>query len=379
MTGFTVRGHEATLVERGIRVREARPKDNRSLIELSEQCPMQADTSLLIERSPDFFALSNTRGRSWTAVVEADGDLVACASVSRRPAWVSGKLMEMGAIADVKVSPEHRGRRLAGQLLRHVVQEERAAAPAVFVGLTAAGNQSIDGMLHSFGETLPLKRLATFTSHELLPLVPLRVRKDLVIRPATESDRQALVALLSDFHRRYCFAPVFEEGGFEEQLARSPGMDVSSYWLAFRGNVLEAALGTWDQSAFKRVRVLSMPTGMRLGVRLLRKASAFAPLPKLPTVGDVVSFRYLRHAAHLPGKLDSLSALVRHCVNEARRRGDHFALFTCEETDPIAAAVRGVPRFTYRYGLTAGCNRPEAQPLLDAIGNQPFYDDASLS
>jgi N-acetylglutamate synthase-like GNAT family acetyltransferase len=379
MTGFAAIGQGTTSVERGIRVREARPEDNRFLIELSEQCPMQADTSLLVERSPDFFALSNVRGRSWTAVVEAEGRPVACASVSRRPAWVSGKVMEMGVIADVKVSPEHRGRGVAGQLLTHLVQVERAAAPAVFLGLTAAGNRSIDGMLHSFGETLPLNRLATFTSYELLPLVPLRVRKDLVIRPATESDRQALVALLSEFHRHYCFGPVFEDGGFEAQLARSPGMDLSSYWLAFRGNVLEAALGTWDQSAFKRIRVLSMPTGMRLGVQLLRNLSAFAPLPKLPTVGDVLRFRYLRHAAHLPGKLDSLSALVRHCVNDARKREDHFVLFTCADTDPLAGAVRGVPRFTYRYGLTAGCNRPEAQALLDAIGNQTFYDDASLS
>ena len=379
MTLFSEMGQGTTSVERGIRVREARSEDNRFLIDLSEQCPMRADTSLLIERSPDFFALSNARGSSWTAVVEAEGRLVACASVARRPAWVSGKRMEMGVIADVKVSPDHRGRGVAGQLLTHLVQAERARAPAVFAGLTAAGNQSIDGMLRSFGEMLPLNRLATFTSYELLPLIPLRVRKDLLIRPATESDRQVLVSLLSEFHRSYCFGPVFEDGGFEAQLARSPGMDISSYWLAFRGNVLEAVLGTWDQSAFKRIRVLSMPSSMRLAVESLRKVSAFAPLPKLPTVGDVLRLRYLRHAAHLPGKLDSLSALVRQCVNDARKREDHFVLFTCADTDPLAGAVRGIPRFTYRYGLTAGCNRSDAQPLLEAIGDQTFYDDASLS
>jgi len=372
-------GQGTISVESGIRVREARPDDNRSLFALNEQCPMQADTSLLVERLPDFFASSHVRGRSWTAVVEADGCLVACASVSRRPAWVSGKVVEMGVIADVKVSPHHRGRGVAGQLLTYLVQVERARAPAVFVGLTAAGNQPIAGMLSRFGETLSLRRLASFTSYELLPLVPLSVKKDVVIRPAAESDRQGLVALLSEFHRNYCFGPVFENGGFEAQLERSPGMDISSYWLAFRGNVLEAAIGTWDQSAFKRIRVLSMPTGMRLAVQSLRKVAAFAPLPKLPTVGDVVRLRYLRHAAHLPGKLDSLAALVRHCVNDAREREDHFVLFTCADTDPLAGAVRGVPRFKYRYGLTAGCNRPEAQPLLEAIGDQTFYDDASLS
>ena len=57
-----------------LRLRPASPSDSDDLVALAAKCPMQADVSLLIERAPDFFALSRAQGQGWILMsVQEDG------------------------------------------------------------------------------------------------------------------------------------------------------------------------------------------------------------------------------------------------------------------------------------------------------------------
>jgi hypothetical protein len=107
-----------------------------------------------------------------------------------------------------------------------------------------------------------------------------------------------------------------------------------------------------------------------------RALSRFAPLPPFPAPGATLRFRYIRHPAYRDGERDALSGLVRHAVNAARSRRDHFLLFTCADDDPLRSSTEGIPRSSYHYGLWGGSNRLN-EPVSPPEGW--FFDDAALA
>lgn len=344
-------------------VRLATPRDGPGLLALTRACPMQADISLMIEREPNFFALSDARGTSTTVVATEADAIIACASVARRPAWIDGEPAEMGVIADLKVHPERRGRGLGQALLDAIAALHADLSPAVYVGLTAEGNGAVDTVVHRFGEGRALRVLGRFVSLQLLPLWPLAVRDD--VETVTQS---AVAAFLDEVHRPVTFAPRFADTAF-------PG----TYRVVREGSAIVAALGEWDAHAIKTTRVVGMPWTLRALSAVMGVASKVLPTAPLPTVGEPLRFPYLRHAAHRPGHEAALDALVRERVNAARARGDHFALFTAAADDPLIARYGRLPHTRYTYRLVAGVNRAEAEPLLDRLVGQALYDDAALA
>ena len=98
-----------------------------------------------------------------------------------------------------------------------------------------------------------------------------------------------------------------------------------------------------------------------------------------PSEGELLRFSYLRHHAHAPGEELALAALVRQAVNEARDSGDHFLLFTCADGDPVAGCLRRIPRTTYHYQLTVGCNAPDQERELSRYFESTPFDDAALA
>jgi hypothetical protein len=215
---------------------------------------------------------------------------------------------------------------------------------------------------------------------QLLPAVRLgpRVPRGLELGRAEERDRDALAALLDGFGQRRALAPVFADGGLDDCLARSPGMALTDHLVARRQGRLVAVLGAWDAKSVKQTRVLGMPRALRAFVGFCRAAGRVLPLPRLPAVGERLAARYLRHFAHAPGEEEALAGLLRVAVNEARARGDHFALFACADDDPVQRCLAGIPRLRYHYQLVAGALRPGADPA-GALGPGPFHDDAALA
>ena len=356
-----------------------RDKDHAALQELTRACPMQADISISIEREPDFFALADARGDTRT-LVAVDGErIVGCASASRRPARTLGQDTILAVLADMKVAPDYRKQGIAQRLLLGLVDEQSELEAAVITGLTAAGNTAIEATVQHLGEHYELRALGDFSSYELLTQMPMRVSKQYLIRPAAEQDRQALIALLEEFYSSYSLAPRFDGGGLEEQLARSPGMDLSSYLLAIEGGRPVAALGEWNQHHFKQTRIMTLPLHLRMLSLTVRTGARFLPIGDFPAVGHQLKLNYLRHPAYTPGHEDALAALVRTCVNRARSNKEHFCVFACAVGDPLIQVLAGIPKTAYRYRLMAGAARPEAEAMVELTRSGKLFDDPSLA
>lgn len=359
-------------------VRAARAADNEQMLALIRRCPMQADISLTIERDPDFFALSRARGEAHTFIAEIDGALVGCLSAWRRDAWVGGHRASVCYIGDLRVSPEHRRRGVARELgvAMRKFQGELPVVPYLLA--TGVGNTAVAPVAASFGAVgEPIARL---TSWQLLPVVRLKIATDVDIGTAEERDVGELTTLLDDFYRSRDFAPVFGDGGLNRLIASSPGASFSDYLVARRKGRIVAALGVWDAGKVKRTRVVGMPLWLRALCALGRGASRLAPLPPFPRQGALLHFRYIRHAVFAPSEGLGLANLVRWTVNAARDRGEHFALYTCVDSDPLCLAVANAPRLSFHYRITPFQFPQDAPYFSSAIRPSAWcFDDAALA
>ena len=359
-------------------VRAACAADNDALLALARRCPMDADISLLVERDPDFFALARARGESHTLVAELDAELIGCISSWRRPAWLGGKVTEIGYLGDLRVDPRHRRRRVGWELGRAILGSLDALPPAPYLVATGVGNRAVAPLVAVFGAARP--PIARFTSWQLLPVRRFGIPASLDIGAAEDRDEPELVALLDEFHRPRDCAPVFGDGGFRALLARSSGMGLGDYLLARRAGRIVAALGLWDASAVKRTRVVGLPWWLRGACAVARGLGRAGPLRALPQPDTLLKFRYLRHAAHRRGEETAMQALVRSAVNAAGRRNEQFVAFGCADDDPLLRAAAGAPRIGFRYAMVAGDIRPGA-PTLRArpAADSWYYDDGALA
>ena len=359
-------------------VRPANAADNAGLLALVRRCTMDADISLIVERDPDFFALSRARGDTHTSVAEIDGVIVGCFSSWRHDAWLCGSRADICYVGDLRVAPEHRRRGIARQLA-DINTEYLATLPVVpYLGAAAAGNAPVESLAAAYGAGGPA--LSLFTSWQLLPMVRLKIPATYDIGAAGPGDEGELVALLDDFYRQRDFSPVFGGGGLANLLARSPGMQLCDYLIARRRGRIAAAIGVWDASSIRRTRVAGMPLWLRAVCTAGRAASRFVSFPPFPQPGALLRFRYIRHAAYAAGEMDALRALVRWAANGARARDEHFLLYTCADDDPLRDAVAGAPRLSFHYGVGSGNYFPQMPALkAESAPRSWYFDDAALA
>lgn len=359
-------------------IRPAVASDGPALLELTRQTPMDADISLRIDREPDFFALTRARGAGQVWVAEIDGRAVACVSCVRRRAKLPDGIAEIGVLADLKVHPEHRRQGLAQALLEAIAAHEEQQTPAVYIGQTAEGNDAVDGVAVRFGTTRSLRPLARMTSYQLLTMPGLARPPAVDMREATDADLDAIEQVLASYYADHVLCPPFGAGALAEDLERT-GMPVRCLRVAEVDGRIVAAVAAWEPEQLKQTRVTAMPAGLRALSATCRTLSGVLPLPHLPQVGQPLRFTYLRYPGHLPGHEPALKALVVDAVAEARRAKQHFCLLTCSDGDPLHGLVRGLPRTTFRYRVSAGIAHPSMRAALDTLTGRQVYDDACLS
>jgi GNAT superfamily N-acetyltransferase len=361
-----------------ITVRSASAADNDALNALVRRCPMRADISLIVERDPDFFALSRARGRTSTFLAEIDGAVVGCISSWRHSAWLGGTPGDICYIGDLRIAPEQRRRGIATQLVSNLDKFLDTLPQVPFLLATGAGNSAVERLTSGFGTGG--EPLARIMSWQLLPVVALKISAGLDMGAAEPRDEGELALFLDEFHQRRHCSPIFSGGGLGQLLDRCPGAQLSDYLIARRHGRIVAALGLWDASSVRGTRVVGMPLWMRSLCAAARAVSRITALPPFPQVGTLLRFRYIRHPAFADGHEDSLNSLVRRTVNEARARREHFVLYTCADNDPLCSGVGGLPRLSFRYNLSAADSVTNIA-LRDVNFSKPawFFEDAALA
>ncbi len=334
--------------EGGAAVRDATPADNEALVALSVACPMEGDIGLCVDRAPDFFALNRLEGEAWrVGVVDGpDGRAVGCIAVAERTVHLDGAPTPAMYVSDLKVHPEHRGADVADALTvwaRDVCIDARGEDGLAFLTILA-GNRAMQRRMPGPRGLPHLTTVATFRTHTISLLWRRRPPDaGVTITRATDDDLEEIAALWATVAPRRQFSPVYDADSLGAWIAAAPDLDLSSYRLArSAGGRLAGFAGTWDQSAFKRLRV----TGYSPKLAAVRTGyNALAPLAggtKLPAAGGALHNLTAVHLCVPAERPEVLRALLVDAYNEHRGRGHSFLNVGLDVTDPLARALRGL-------------------------------------
>lgn len=375
--------------------RDAVPGDNEALMALAAACPMEGEMTLCVERAPDFFALNRLEGDRWRVGVVDDGAagaagaLAGCVAVTERCAYLHGRPAQTLYLSDLKVHPAHRGAGVADALSRYCREAVRAVggerAPTLVTVL--AGNARMERRARGPRGLPTLTRFATLRAHAvgLLWRRPPPTAPDLAVSRAELRDLEEMAALWARVAPGRQFAPVLDAAGLARWIAAAPGLDLSCYFIARRGDGrLAGFFALWDQSVLKQLRVL----------RYAPRAAAFrvafnvaAPLvgaPRLPPPGATLRYLTAVHVCVPAEEPAVLRALLIHAYNETRgprgggAGGGGYAFFTVglDERDPLSAALAGLLAQATRIG--AYVTTPAGRYTGPSLDDRPLHYEIAL-
>jgi len=353
-------------------LREATEADWPEIANFFLTTPVQAGTSFVLDRRPDFGALPALRGRFRTFLVFQQSRLAGTATALWHHARDGERSVCVGEVTDLRVASWARGGRAVFHLL-HAIYD-------VFVGervdwiLALIGKQNHATIPVVNGRTglPPLVPLEDFASvHFMAARVPrLFAAGGVVVRSAKASDAPLLAQLFAAEYASQCFAP-------PDLIAWPDPADRHRAWLAFEPDgTLCGALVTWDGAAIRRIRILRYRTAdlpLRAGMRI---ASLFGLANPLPVPGGVFGMWATRLVTVLRGEGRTLRALLDAALGCAAAAGQSGLQLNLRACDPLFTQLPPYPRSTY-WSALYGCHC-DGTPMPARYFSERYHADIAL-
>ena len=356
-------------------VRWATREDDAALRRLCLRTPMRGPLSYCLEREPEFFALTRLQGDQGgrVAVVDAGTEIAAMGMMAPFNAWVGGAEQRCAYVGDLKVAPEHRGRGLAGRVVRFLGQALQQQDIDRMVFLVLAGNPAT-GLIDGPRGHLEVRKLRTIRNF----LVPFRATMELqpgaVIARATPESSQEMIALWNRVQRGRAFAPVADEQLLLHWLQGLRSLDDSR--LVYRNGRLTGFCAVWDAGAIKQIRLLRLSYGMRAATGLFNVLAALRGRPRFPRIGQTLRGLCISHVcAENPA---DLAALLVDVHNQYRESGSLYFDLALDREDPLRAALSAFRPLTADFELH-DARIPMSRPASASPGRDDCaYFDMSL-
>lgn len=352
---------EATKSHSHFEIELASEADDRELRDLLRRSSIPGSIHVTFEREPSFFDSCRIRGGFFQIGIGRDGRtgrIIGLGTRSVAPAFVNGRAMDVGYLADLRLEPEYRGGTLivrGYRFLRQLHADGRAQLYTTVIfasnrqALTtiASGRAGLPryhdmGLVHSPGVNLRRKKPEIAANCDIL-----RGSDDLL---------PEIVACLNRNHARRQFAPVRTVGAFRNQY---PNFSADNFCIAVRGSRVVGVLGKWDQRSFKQTRIVGYGSSLRWLVPLANALRPFAGCAAFPKPGQEVPYFYISFIAVDQDEIAVFRALLRHVYNDAVQGDYLYAMLALHERDPLLPALR-------EYSLT---------PFLGRLFCVAFEDD----
>jgi hypothetical protein len=336
----------------GIRVRPFKPEDNRALIEVARQMGVPARVSLGVDRSPCFIAASHALyGESESLVAEENGAPVGFMDVGYVTCRCEGRPIRVAYVELAGIRADRRGSAAFVLLAQEAERVARAAGARLGVALVNANNRRPARAVE-----LRYQRMVWAEPIAIACIVPWSLRgpdRRYRYRPAEPDDAHVIAGLIQRHRSGSFLSQVVEPGKFG---CNAETGDRRVLVAEDRTGRLVASLGLWDQSEFRRARVLSLDrltTAAACGLRILGR---FVGIPPLPSTGENLRVIYGTCIACETEHASALGGLIRLALADLRRSRHHFLLLGIPEHDTCCRALSGLLRVT-------NVNVPALMPL----------------
>lgn len=325
----------------------AGPTDDAGLRALLAETPMAGAIAVAFAREPSYFGGGVVEGPFRQTLVAREagtGRIVACGTRSVALRYVNGEATGVGYLGGLRIAAGHRGRGLLARGYRRLGALHGDGRAAFYLTTIAEDNAGALGVLTSGRAGLPTYRPA---GRFLTAVLTGRSRRGgvaggaagLSIRPATEADRGAVAAFLTERGRGRQFFPCYGEADVFAAGGMLHGLLPGDLLLAYRGGVLVGTLGAWDQGAFRQTIVRGYEGVLRYGRAGYNAWARVRGLPRLPAVGQALACRMGALPLTAEGEEGAFGALLEGQL--ARLGGGVFLAVGLHEADPLLGVLRG--------------------------------------
>lgn len=268
-------------------IRQATAEDNEQLCAIMEQVSMGESFRLVFERSPDYFVGAGVQAEEVEVyVLVSDGIIEGLFSVGKSKVYFNGEVKSFRYLCDLRLSEEVRGGTYLARGYKFIKQH-LAEEGEIMQSLILEDNEKTMDMLTSKRSFLPnYTENARYVTHILR--AKKRKNTSLRTRNASVSDIPRLQQFYDKQAAQYQFAPVvcFSE---IETSTHFYGLKISDFRLLEKHGEILAMTAVWDQSAFKRTKVVFYARWIRCLRPLL---NPFLRIP-LPREGESIVAHYL--------------------------------------------------------------------------------------
>jgi GNAT superfamily N-acetyltransferase len=226
-------------------VRDVRKEDNHALIDLDRQCVMGGAIQFVFDRFPDFFARSRAYEDFRMCVAEEEETIIGVGGVTVKSLEVNGVRDRWAYFYDLRVSPVHRRRGVAGLVANFLGDAVREAGISGAYSWVIEGNTASEFFVERRG-SVPCRQCA------LALISGLAEAQSHGFERITERDDE-VASLLETTYRLYDFTPSWDPATLYRSLDRLTPLGWQGLYgkrVPGRGAV---CFGLWDYSPVMQV------------------------------------------------------------------------------------------------------------------------------
>ncbi len=355
-------------------IRQATPKDNEKLLDLSRETPMRGALVINIDRSTNYFCLARLQGKnSKIFVAEKNNEILGMVGCSFRDIILFGKLTTIAYIGGVKIRESAKTGLTSFRLMKKVKDYLLESKIKFAVILVLSDNKAMTGLLSGRAGIPAFHLLAKYHITYIIPLYSLKSTENYTIRESKSSDLQEIVNLFSKFYKDTELSPRWTPEFFTTLLEQSPNYDYSNILVALKNENIVAALSLWNQSSFKRTVVERYSSWYKV-LRFLT-----TPLHILPPVGEPMSEMCFRHIVCAKGHESAVTELVRTAIKKYRKEYRFFRA-GFQDRDFLMNSIKGFPKLKIGLNLYAAFREDNADTndIIYRLSQSKIWEDLSL-
>jgi RimJ/RimL family protein N-acetyltransferase len=231
-------------------IREATAADNDALIDLERRSPLLlGDTTLVFDRSPNFFAREELLECSRMVVGEKDGRVAGVMGAARYDTLVGGEPVRAVYVHHGRVSTEHQGSGVAPRLALALLEPLLTEADLLYWYVMPENRVSFTMITRAAPYSWP--RHPSCQSFRLEPRPVEPTEAPTLARP---EQIEEICALMNRTHAGHDLFLPYTEATFTARLSRSPTYGWPQIFVRERGGRPVATAGLWDLGATLEVR-----------------------------------------------------------------------------------------------------------------------------
>jgi hypothetical protein len=271
--------------------------------ELLEFYNIPAKTGAMIrihlDRSPDFLNSIKTEGRNRVIYAVFDDEtnkIVAAMIFNEKECFFHGDKIQVGYTSGLKVCAEYRNSMVSALLFKKFKESYMDYSPRAWYFSVLAYNKEGLKFFRKRNNIKPeferLINLNTFIFKKRF--LPVKATYGLIsIRFATKNDAELILKYMADEGKRRTFLPdytydeIFEGKGLLHQF------NYEKLAIAERNGQIAGLMALWDQSEFRRWKVIDYAKPVKLFRKLINVFLRFSGMPFLPSINENISYNLL--------------------------------------------------------------------------------------